>query len=118
MRLIWWLSARDRSRIISPYTSRSSTLCITQGEAWSKMIQCSCVLGSVPWGNQHTAVVGLVVFCSALSTEKPLSSSTNTGPATCLCDSGHGCQLPAAGLNLLPPELSSFCPPVHIFTEG
>lgn len=64
------------------------------------------------------ALVGLVVFCSALPAGKPLLSNPSAEPAVYLCDSGYRCQLPAAGLDLLPPELPSFCPPVHICTEG
>jgi hypothetical protein len=73
--------------------------------------------GSMGQGDS-VALAGLVTFCSALTAGKPLPSSTSAEPAVYLCDSGYRCQLPAAGLDLLPPKLSSFCPPDHMRTEG
>lgn len=62
-------------------------------------------------------MVGLVLFHSALTAEKPPPSGTDAGSALHLCASGHRCQLPTAGLDLLPPELSSSCPPALITSE-
>lgn len=101
-----------------PYTSRSSTMYSREQETRSKGDSVHWVLGSRPWRNQHMALVGLVTFCSAFTAGKPLLSNTSAEPAVYLCDSGYRCQLPAAGLDLLPPELSSFCPPAHRPTEG
>lgn len=91
------LSARDRSQILFPHTSTSSTMYSSQPKAWSEVIQCSFVLGSRPWevSTQHWLGLPYSVQPLLMGNHFPLALTLGLLSTHVLLGTDDNCQLSA-----------------------